>query len=159
MATARLMETWAHGLDVADALGVERGRGTVALDSASGRAQPATSPSPSRTAGTRRAVPRRAARPGRLGLGVGSGGRGAADHRFGGGLLLSGRHQRRPLSALDIEAVGDDAKRWLAIAQAFAGPPGPAASARPRLAGTGVRARQTRIGGQQRNAIRSAVST
>src|SRR4029079_15659108 len=24
MATARLMETWAHGLDVADALGVER---------------------------------------------------------------------------------------------------------------------------------------
>ena len=24
MATARLMETWAHGLDVADALGVKR---------------------------------------------------------------------------------------------------------------------------------------
>jgi uncharacterized protein (TIGR03084 family) len=32
--------------------------------------------------------------------------------------------QRRPLASLDIVAEGDDAKRWLAIAQAFAGPPG-----------------------------------
>lgn len=32
--------------------------------------------------------------------------------------------QRRPLSALDITAHGDDAQRWLGIAQAFAGPPG-----------------------------------
>jgi hypothetical protein len=29
------------------------------------------------------------------------------------------------VSSLDIVAEGDDAKRWLAIAQAFAGPPGP----------------------------------
>jgi hypothetical protein len=33
--------------------------------------------------------------------------------------------QRRPRSALDVTAVGDDAERWLGIAQAFAGPPGP----------------------------------
>ncbi|GAB4601048.1 hypothetical protein MOKP20_23450 [Mycobacterium avium subsp. hominissuis] len=33
--------------------------------------------------------------------------------------------QRRPLSALDITAFGADAQRWLEIAQAFAGPPGP----------------------------------
>jgi uncharacterized protein (TIGR03084 family) len=33
--------------------------------------------------------------------------------------------QRRPLSSLDITAEGDDARRWLQIAQAFAGPPGP----------------------------------
>ena len=33
--------------------------------------------------------------------------------------------QRRPLAALDIEATGDGAQRWLTIAQAFAGPPGP----------------------------------
>lgn len=33
--------------------------------------------------------------------------------------------QRRPLSALDITADGADAQRWLEIAQAFAGPPGP----------------------------------
>lgn len=47
MATARLMETWAHGLDVADALGVtrpatDRLRSIAHLGSA-----PATSPSPS----------------------------------------------------------------------------------------------------------------
>jgi uncharacterized protein (TIGR03084 family) len=33
--------------------------------------------------------------------------------------------QRRPLSALEITAHGSDARRWLGIAQAFAGPPGP----------------------------------
>ncbi|MGH3554268.1 MAG: wyosine base formation domain-containing protein, partial [Mycobacterium sp.] len=32
--------------------------------------------------------------------------------------------QRRPLSALDVTAEGDDARRWLQIAQAFAGPQG-----------------------------------
>jgi len=32
--------------------------------------------------------------------------------------------QRRPRAALDVTAVGDDAARWLTIAQAFAGPPG-----------------------------------
>ena len=32
--------------------------------------------------------------------------------------------QRRALSALDVTAVGEDAQRWLEIAQAFAGPPG-----------------------------------
>ena len=33
--------------------------------------------------------------------------------------------QRRPRATLDVTAVGDDAERWLEIAQAFAGPPGP----------------------------------
>ena len=33
--------------------------------------------------------------------------------------------QRRPRAALDIHAVGDDVEKWLSIAQAFAGPPGP----------------------------------
>ncbi|HEY2450053.1 MAG TPA: TIGR03084 family protein, partial [Mycobacterium sp.] len=32
--------------------------------------------------------------------------------------------QRRALGDLDVTAVGDDARRWLGIAQAFAGPPG-----------------------------------
>jgi uncharacterized protein (TIGR03084 family) len=32
--------------------------------------------------------------------------------------------QRRPLRELDVTAHGDDASRWLPIAQAFAGPPG-----------------------------------
>ena len=33
--------------------------------------------------------------------------------------------QRRPRAALDVTADGPDAQRWLTIAQAFAGPPGP----------------------------------
>ena len=33
--------------------------------------------------------------------------------------------QRRPRAELDVTAVGPDAERWLGIAQAFAGPPGP----------------------------------
>jgi uncharacterized protein (TIGR03084 family) len=33
--------------------------------------------------------------------------------------------QRRPRGELDLVAEGPDAQRWLEIAQAFAGPPGP----------------------------------
>ena len=33
--------------------------------------------------------------------------------------------QRRPRAELDVVADGADAEKWLAIAQAFAGPPGP----------------------------------
>ncbi len=41
MATARLMETWAHGLDVADALGVDGGTvGAAAFDRPPRRAHP-----------------------------------------------------------------------------------------------------------------------
>jgi uncharacterized protein (TIGR03083 family) len=97
MATARLMETWAHGLDVADALEVER---------------PATGPF-------------------RVELGAPDGttwswGPDDAGERVTGSaedfcMLVT---QRRPRSALDVDAVGDDAEKWLGIAQAFAGPPG-----------------------------------
>ena len=33
--------------------------------------------------------------------------------------------QRRPRATLDVTAEGEDAQKWLTIAQAFAGPPGP----------------------------------
>jgi len=33
--------------------------------------------------------------------------------------------QRRPPAVLDVTADGADAEKWLDIAQAFAGPPGP----------------------------------
>jgi hypothetical protein len=33
--------------------------------------------------------------------------------------------QRRAPRELDVVAVGPDAQKWLTIAQAFAGPPGP----------------------------------
>ena len=125
MATARLMETWAHGLDVADALGVHI---------------PATNRLRSiahlgvRTRDYAFAVNglRAPAEPFRVALrapdsSTWSWGPPDAAQRVTGSAqdfcyLVT---QRRPLAALDIEAAGDDARRWLTIAQAFAGPPGP----------------------------------
>ena len=125
MATARLMETWAHGLDVADALGVTR-RPTARLRSIAhigvrtrdfsfvinGLAPPAEP----------FLVELRAPDDG-----VWSWGPPDAAQRVTGAAwdfccLVT---QRRPLTALDVTAKGDDARRWLGIAQAFAGPPGP----------------------------------
>lgn len=125
MATARLMETWAHGLDIADALGVTRPPtarlrsiahlGVRTRDYAFAvNAQPAPAEpffvelrAPDGdlwTWGPPDAVQRV----------IGS----AEDFCF----LVT---QRRPRSALDLSAQGADAERWLQIAQAFAGPPGP----------------------------------
>jgi uncharacterized protein (TIGR03084 family) len=124
VATARLMETWAHGLDVADALGVRRpitGRirsiahlGVRTRDYAfevNGLKAPKEAfrvelqaPDQSRWVwGPPQAAQRVS----------GS----AADFCY----LVT---QRRPLATLDVVATGDDARRWLGIAQAFSGPPG-----------------------------------
>lgn len=124
MATARLMETWAHGLDVADALGVHRPP-TARLRSIAhigvrtrdfsfvinGRQPPAE--------------------PFRVELRAPDGstwswGPEDATQRVTGSaedfcMLVT---QRRPRSRLDVHADGADAGEWLGIAQAFAGPPG-----------------------------------
>jgi uncharacterized protein (TIGR03084 family) len=119
------METWAHGLDVADALGVSR---------------PATSRLRSiahigvRTRDFAFAINGLAplADPFRVELRAPDGtawtwGPDDAPQRVTGSaedfcMLVT---QRRPRSELDVTADGDDAERWLGIAQAFAGPPGP----------------------------------
>lgn len=124
MATARLMETWAHGLDVADALGVRRVP-TARLRSIAhigvrtrdfaftvhGLTPPAD--------------------PFLVELRAPDGstwswGPADATQRVTGSaedfcMLVT---QRRPRAELDVTAIGDDAARWLTIAQAFAGPPG-----------------------------------
>ena len=124
MATARLMETWAHGLDVADALGVKR-PATERLRSIAhigvrtrdyafviNNLAPPTEPF---------LVELRAP-----GGDTWSWGPPDAAQRVSGSaedfcFLVT---QRRPLGALDVTAEGPDARRWLRIAQAFAGPPG-----------------------------------
>ena len=125
MATARLMETWAHGLDVADALGVKRpaterlrsiahiGVRTRDFAFAINDLTPPTEPF---------LVELRAP-----GGDTWSWGPPDAAQRVTGSaedfcFLVT---QRRPLAALDVTAHGADAQRWLGIAQAFAGPPGP----------------------------------
>ncbi|MFE0174198.1 TIGR03084 family metal-binding protein [Streptomyces sp. NPDC059002] len=131
MATARLMETWAHGQDIADALGVtrkptERLRhvariGVRARDFAfavRGLTAPTeefrvelTSPVTDEvwTYGPEDA-PQRVSGP-------------ALDFC----LLVTRRAHRADLA---VRAEGPDADRWLDIAQAFAGPPGPGRSPR-----------------------------
>ncbi len=125
MATARLMETWAHGLDVADALGVVR-TPTARLRSIAhigvrtrdfAYAVHGLTP-PSEPFHVKLSAPDGsdwAWGPEDAAQQV----NGSAEHFC---MLVT---QRRPRSALDVRAVGPDAAHWLTIAQAFAGPPGP----------------------------------
>ncbi|WKX70989.1 TIGR03084 family metal-binding protein [Streptomyces sp. XD-27] len=144
MATARLMETWAHGQDVADALGVRREPtarlrhvariGVRARDYAyavRGLEPPAEEFRVELTApdGTVWAYgPEDAAQ-----LVTGP----ALDFC----LLVTQRAHRDNVA---VRAEGADADRWLDIAQAFAGPPG---AGRARRTGTG------RAAGEERGAI------
>ena len=91
MATARLMETWAHGLDVADTLGVTRPP-TARLRSVAhiGVRTRDYAFAVNGLPRAHRAVSRRATRPRRQHLVVGAAGRRAASHRRRRGLLLSG---------------------------------------------------------------------
>lgn len=125
MATARLMETWAHGLDVADALGVHR-PATTRLRSIAHigvRTRDFAFAVHGRTPPTEPFHVELAAPDGT----TWSWGPQDAAQRVTGSaedfcLLVT---QRRPRATLDVHAVGDDAAYWLTIAQAFAGPPGP----------------------------------
>ncbi|MGW2491597.1 TIGR03084 family metal-binding protein [Streptomyces sp. NPDC001606] len=132
MATARLMETWAHGLDVADALGVmrpptDRLRHVARLGvrtrdfafTVHGLTPPAdafrvelTAPSGATWGYGPADAPQRVTGP-------------APDFC----LLVTQRAHRADLA---LTATGPDADRWLDIAQAFAGPPG---SGRPAKGG------------------------
>ena len=124
MATARLMETWAHGLDVTDALGLP--------PSASDRLRHVAHLGV-RTrdfAFAQHGVPA-PAEPFRIELAAPDGepwawGPEDADQRITGPALdfCLRVTRRRHRADLALEATGADADRWLDLAQAFAGPPG-----------------------------------
>ncbi len=131
--SARLMETWAHGQDVCDALGVER-RPTARLAHI---ARLGVRARPYSYLARGRDVP-----PGRIdvradGDRTAPSGSGRPEPTTGppsapGGsvrgtaldfcLLVT---QRRNVADTDLEVEGDLALDWISIAQAFAGPPGP----------------------------------
>jgi uncharacterized protein (TIGR03084 family) len=124
MATARLMETWAHGQDVADAFGVVRApsdrlrhvahlavRARGYAYTVHGEEVPATEVAVVLTAPDGHEW---------------TWGDPAADQRVTGPaldfcLLATRRRHRDDLS---LRAEGSDAEHWLTIIQAFAGPPG-----------------------------------
>jgi uncharacterized protein (TIGR03084 family) len=125
MATARLMETWAHGLDVADALGVKR-PATARLRSIAHIGVRTRDFAFIINGLTPPEGPFLVALRGPDGSVWGWGPEDAPQRVTGSAedfcMLVT---QRRPRSALDVQAVGDGAEQWLGIAQAFAGPPGP----------------------------------
>jgi uncharacterized protein (TIGR03084 family) len=124
MATARFMETWAHSLDVADALGItpERTDGIRNIAHLGVRTRDFAYSVHSLAA---------PASEFRVSLVAPSGalwewGPAGAEQTVSGSaydfcLLVT---QRRNRADLDLVAVGPDADAWLDIAQAFAGPPG-----------------------------------
>jgi uncharacterized protein (TIGR03084 family) len=124
MATARLMETWAHGLDVADALGVRREPTTRLRHIA--RLAARTRDFAHRVRGEQ--PPTDGFRVELTGPGGESwtfGPEDAAQRVTGPALdlcLLAAQRVHRDDTAL--VAVGADADHWLDIAQMFAGPPG-----------------------------------
>jgi uncharacterized protein (TIGR03084 family) len=135
MATARFMETWAHGLDVADGL-AEAGLGAgPAPDDRVRHVVHLGVRTRDFAFGTRELEP-----PGeefRVELTAPSGetwafGPEDAAQRVTGSafdfaLLVT---QRRHRDDVDVQAVGAEAEQWLAIAQCFAGPPGEGRAAR-----------------------------
>ncbi|MEV5328595.1 TIGR03084 family metal-binding protein [Nonomuraea sp. N2-4H] len=122
--TARLMETWAHGQDVADALGVEREptdrlRHVAMLGY---RARPYSFavrglPVPDDPVRVELTMP---------GGGTWTAGPDAAPSAVRGTLLgfCLAVTQRAHLSDTGLELIGEPARAWMEIAQAFAGPPG-----------------------------------
>lgn len=124
-ATARLMETWAHGQDVADALGVTR----EATDRLKHICHIGVRALPYAYSIRRMEVP---SDPIRVEVISPSGelwtwGPDDADNVVRGSALDLALVviQRRHRDDTGLEAVGPVADEWLSIAQAFAGPPGP----------------------------------
>ena len=123
--TARLMETWAHGQDVADALGVTRAP-TDRLRHVA-HLGVATRAFSFRLRGTDPPGDDVAVELTSPGGAVWRWGDPAADQRVTGTALdfCLVVTQRRHLADTTLTVTGDVAARWMAVAQAFAGVPGP----------------------------------
>jgi uncharacterized protein (TIGR03084 family) len=124
MATARFMETWAHGLDVTEALGADRPpsdriRHVVHLGV---RTRNFSFGAHSLTPPAEEFRVELKAPSGEIwAFGPEEAAQTVTGSAYDFALLVT---QRRHRDDLDLTAVGPDADRWLDVAQAFAGPPG-----------------------------------
>ena len=130
MTTARLMETFAHGVDIRDALGeqiffserhlnvVYLGYRTIGFSFRNRGLEP-----PAGDIEIRVRMPDGSTRS----FGEASLDAAGQENRVSGALgdLALLVVQRRNAADLDLQVSGEDARRWVGIAQAFAGPPGP----------------------------------
>ena len=131
MATARLMETWAHGRDVATGLGFElpaddRVRHVVHLGVRTrdfAYANRGLEP-PQHEFRLELRLPGGAV----LTYGPDDAAQSVSGAAYDFALVVT---QRLPACQADLVAVGPDARRWLDLAQAFAGPPGRGAAVEP----------------------------
>jgi uncharacterized protein (TIGR03084 family) len=122
--TARIMETWAHGQDIADALGVTRMPTTrlrhvcdLGVRTRGFAFAVRGEPAPEAPVRVELAAPD--------GATWAWGPEDAADRVTGAALDFAlAVTQRRHLDDTGLAVAGDGARRWMAIAQAFAGPPG-----------------------------------
>ena len=125
MLTARLMETWAHGQDIADALGTRR-EPTARLRHV---AHLGVAARPYSFAAHGRPVPEQKVRVELISPGRDMwlwGPPEAADRVAGSALdFCLAVTQRRHLDDTSLVISGPVAAEWMSIAQAFAGPPGP----------------------------------
>ncbi|HZD66340.1 MAG TPA: TIGR03084 family metal-binding protein [Acidimicrobiales bacterium] len=129
--TARIMETWAHGQDIADTLGVVR-EPTGRLRHVAHIGVGARDFSYATNGLTAPRAPVRVELTAPGGETWAWGPEGAADRITGPALefclLVT---QRRHRDDLDLEIAGPAAVEWMRIAQAFAGPPGTGRARRP----------------------------
>jgi uncharacterized protein (TIGR03084 family) len=125
MATARLMETWAHGLDIADTLGIER-QATARLRHVAHISVRTRDFAYHLNGRTPPADPFRVELTAPDGSTWEWGPEDAAQRIVGTALdFCLVTTQRRHRADTDLKVEGPDADAWLDIAQAFAGPPGP----------------------------------
>ncbi len=122
--SARLMETWAHGQDVVDAVGVHRDETSRLRHIAhlGVRARRFSYSAHGRPAPEGEAYVELTAPDGETWTWGEPGNDRVAGPALDFCLVVT---QRRHLADTDIETVGDGAAEWMSIAQAFAGPPGP----------------------------------
>ena len=124
MATARLMETWAHGQDIVDALGADR-PATARLRSIAHLGVRTRDYAYVMNGLTPPTEPFYVALSGPGGEAWTWGDPDAPQRVTGSAADFCALVTRRRAPAeLDLVAVGPDAQHWLTIAQAFAGPPG-----------------------------------